>query len=312
MWSVCCNIQHLVHQHNQHNIQWSMLQIRTMHHYQKVNTANRQSIPHDNIIKRIKVIAAWMQNGFELLIRCTAWEPKRSLRQAHDGKHTLWATETQRNWSRIMWKERPLWHESELNTHRQELSRRRKKWEMLNTRDWQPPSLKYHWRRYWTPSQIISVIMQVPTIGRMGKTSLIMKMILSWVSRAKMMNPDGWSAQSLEQWRIAWSVFGRRRWSSTKWLNEAGEKRPTSSVREIGSTGQPDWRFQWLFNHKCKRIHPVLRRRHVVSQRRNLIQSRHSRKCPMWLLDLGVVKWVLGCRNPRHTKAFHPSRQPHL
>jgi len=199
MWSIFCNIQHLIHQQSQHKIQWSMLWKRTVRHYWQANTANRQSTLHDDVINWIKARAAWKRNGSEPLECCAACVPKRRLRRGAEEKLTSYATKRRRHESRIMWKERPLWQESELKTQRQQLKRSRMIWEMLKRRDWQPPSLKHHLSRCWTPSAIVWAILQVPTMRRMGKTGMMRKKMLRGASLAKMTNLAGWWAQSLKR-----------------------------------------------------------------------------------------------------------------
>jgi len=64
--SISCNLQHLAQQQSQHKIQWSTLQNRTFGLYWQENTANCQSIPHDDAIQRMNAKVAWKQNGSEL------------------------------------------------------------------------------------------------------------------------------------------------------------------------------------------------------------------------------------------------------
>ena len=86
---------------------------------------NRQSVPQDDIIKRIRAKAMWRQPGSEPMERGVACDPKRSLRRGNDGKHISEVTKRRRNVSRIMWRLRPLWQESELKTQRQQLNKSR-------------------------------------------------------------------------------------------------------------------------------------------------------------------------------------------
>jgi len=96
-----------------------------------------------------------------------------------------------------MWKERPLCQESKLKMPRQQWNRSRMILERLNRRDWQPLTLKHYFRRCWMPSEIVWEIIQVPTMGRMGRTRMMMEKILRGASLAKMTNPAGWTAQCL-------------------------------------------------------------------------------------------------------------------
>jgi len=88
MWSISCNIEHLVHQQSQQKIQWSMFQQRSLYHSQQAITAKRQSAPHDDLIMRIRATAAWKQNWSEALGRCVACDLKRCLRQGKVKKRT--------------------------------------------------------------------------------------------------------------------------------------------------------------------------------------------------------------------------------
>jgi len=72
---------------------------------------------------------------------------------------------------------------------------------------------------------------------------------------------------------------------------QAGETRPTTSVREIRSTGRLNWRFWLSFNLKWQMMRRYLCRWHLVSLWRLLIASPENRKCWKWLLDQGVVIW---------------------
>ena len=87
---------------------------------------NRQSTPHNDVIKRMKARAAWMQRECEPLGQCTACDPKRSLRPRNDAKRTSKAMKTKKTGLRIMLRERPLGQESKLNMQRQQFSRSRK------------------------------------------------------------------------------------------------------------------------------------------------------------------------------------------
>jgi len=289
MWSISCNIQHFVHQQSQHKIQWLMLWKITFRHYRQANTANLQSAQCDDVIKRMKARAPWKQNGCEPWECSAASDPKRCLRLGNDEKLTSYGKNGSRNGSRIMWKERRLWQGSELKIQRQQLNRCRMIWEMLNRRDWQPPSLKQHLRRCWMPSVIVWASLQVPTMRRMGKTRMMRKKILWGASLAKMTNPAGWWAQSPKRYSIACSVFGRSRSRLMNWRNLAGETRPTTYVRGIRSTGRPNGRFQLSFNLKRCIMRRHQRQRDLVSIWRYLIESPGDCECRKWHLDRRVV-----------------------
>jgi len=59
LWSISCNTKHLVHQQSQHKIQCLIFRKYIARHYQQANTANQQWFPHDDVIKQIRVKAAW-------------------------------------------------------------------------------------------------------------------------------------------------------------------------------------------------------------------------------------------------------------
>jgi len=130
MWSISCNIHYHAQQQGQHMIQWSMLPKRTFLHSRRANTANRQSIPHVDVIKRKKARAALWQKGFEHLEHCAACDLKWSLRRGKDRKDTFSSMKRKRNGSRILWRERPLWQETEFKTQRQRLC---EIWRLLKT-----------------------------------------------------------------------------------------------------------------------------------------------------------------------------------
>jgi len=246
MWSIPCNIQHLAQQQGQHKIQWSMHRKRTFRQFRRLNTANCQSYPHDDIIKRIKARVAWGQKGSEHWHHCIAYDPKRNIRQRKDGKRTLCATKTKRNQSRSMWIERPQWQECEFKSQRQQLCNSRMIWEMLKRHDRQLHSLKQHLARCWMLSETVWAILQVPTMRRMGKTRMIMKKIQSLASWVKMINLAGWWAQSQKRYSTTCRAFGRSRWGLTNWCNRDGGKQWTTLVREIWSTGRLNLRLRQL------------------------------------------------------------------
>jgi len=83
----------------------------------------RHCVPHTDVTKPIRAKAAWKQNETEPLKQGGARDPKRSLRRHNNGNCTFYEKKRRRNGSRITWKERQLWQESELKMQRQQLNR---------------------------------------------------------------------------------------------------------------------------------------------------------------------------------------------
>jgi len=81
--------------------------------------------------------------------------------------------------------------------------------EMMNTYDRQPQSLKHHSRRVWMLMESGWGILQGPKMRTMGNSRMLMKKIHSLANWAKMMNSDGWCAQSPTQFSTAWRGFNR-------------------------------------------------------------------------------------------------------
>jgi len=162
---------------------------------------------------------------------------------------------------------------------------------MLKTRVWQPPSLKQHVRRCWEPAEIDWAIFRVPTMGRMGRMRMMMKKILRAASFTKMTNPDGWWPQCPTLYSIARSVFGRSRWSLKNWHDQAGERRPITSVRRTRCTGRPHCSCWQSFNLKWQMMQRHLCPQQLVSLWRILIAAAENCKCRKWHLAQGVVIW---------------------
>jgi len=207
-----------------------------------------------------------------------------------------------------MWIERLQWQESELKTQRSQFSRSSMIWETLKRWDWQPQRLKHHWRRSWTPSNIVWAILLVSTMGSMGMTRMMFKYILCWASWAKMTNLAGWWAQSPQQYSIACSIFSRHRWSLTNWCNQAAEMWPTTFVSEMISIWRPNRRFRLSFKLKQKMMQHRLQQQHSVILRRHLIVSPEPCKYCKWHLDQGVVIWGYPHGNLSKIYSFHLSR----
>jgi len=119
-----------------------------------------------------------------------------------------------------------------------------------------------------------------------------------------MTNLDGWWAQSSKRYSIGWSGFSNRRWSLTNWCNQTGQRWPTSSVREIRSTGWPNCRFRLWFNCKLKVMHHYLHRWQLVSIRRLLIVSPEGCQYRKWIIDQAVVIWGEVPGKPGNTNTF--------
>jgi len=187
----------------------------------------------------MKATKAWRQNRSERWEHCTAYDPKRSFQRRKDRKLTVYAIKRKRNGSRIMWREKPLWEESEFKMQRQRCCKSWKIWLQLKARGRQPEDPKQHLKRCWMLSETVWAILQVPTMSRMVKTRKMMKKIQSSASWVMVMNLAGWWSQSPKQYSTAWRVFSRSRWGLTNWGNRDGGTQPTNSMREIWSMGLP-------------------------------------------------------------------------
>jgi len=181
-----------------------------------------------------------------------------------------------------------------------------KLWEMLKMLDGQPPSLKQHLRRCWIQLETVWVILQVPTMRRMGKTRM-MKKIQSLASWAKMTHLAGCWVQSPKQYSTAWRVFGKGRWGLTNCQDQDVETWLTPSIREKWSMGRLNSRFRQLWSPNQRRLDPHHHRRHLDGVCRLLKLSPDNHKSGKWRLNSEVVKWSLVRRNHRHTFTDHIS-----
>jgi len=189
--------------------------------------------------------------------------------------------------SRIMLRGKPLGQERELKTQRQGFSKSRKIWSMLKSRDWQTESPKSLLRRWWLVSETVWVILQVPTMGRMGKMSVMTRQ--SRASWTEMTNQAGWWAQSAKWYRGAQRGFGRSRWSLTKWQNRDGRMQLTTPGKEGRSTAHLNWGLRLSFNPKWIMTLQHLHRQHMESLWNVWRLSREYRKRHNGLLEQDVV-----------------------
>jgi len=246
--SISCNIQHLAQQQSQCKLQWSMLRKRTFDHFQLANMANKHSGPHNNIIKWTKATAAWKQKESETLRHCAACDPKWSLWPRNNEKRTSSAMERRNNGLRIMLREKLLGWERELKMQRQRFSKSRKIRAKLKMWDWWMEIQNWHFRWWCLRSERGGVILQVPTMGRMGKMRIMKRQ--SKASRAKMTNAAGWWAHTPMRNCSTWTGFDRSRWSMKNWHSRDGRTQPTTLVREIRSTAHPNGLFGQLLHRK--------------------------------------------------------------
>jgi len=187
-----------------------------------------------------------------------------------------------------MLRDKLLGQESELKTQRQRFNKSRMIWCRLKSRDSRSESPKKHLMRCWLLSETVWVILQVPTMGRMGKPRMMKR--LSRARWAMMTNPAGSWAQSLKQYSRACRVFGRSRWSSTNWLNPDVRMRLTTPVHEIRGTAHPNWGFRHSSSSKRMTMLRHLHRHQWESLCRVLTSSPEYRKGRKGHLDLEVVK----------------------
>ena len=115
MWFIFCMLQHLA-QRGQHTIHWSTLQKRRFLNVPLANMATRQWHPHIDVIKQKKASAACREKGSDHWEHRPACDLKRTSRRRKDRKQTLYIMQRNRNGSRILWRERPLWQESQFRT----------------------------------------------------------------------------------------------------------------------------------------------------------------------------------------------------
>jgi len=187
--------------------------------------------------------------------------------------------------------EKPLAQERELKMQRQRLSKSTKIHRKLKSPDWWTDSPRRHFRRSWLLSETVWVILQVWTMGRMGKMRMVKKPgRASW---AQMTNPAGWWAQSPKLWRSAWRGFGRSWWSLTKCDNWDRRTQPTMALSEIQCMAHQNWGFWQSFNHKWMMIHRLLHEQHLESWWRVMTMSSEYCKFRKGLLNQGVV--ISGC-----------------
>jgi len=286
--SMSCNIQHLAQQQWQREIKWSMLRKRYFLHFRRAGKVNRQRGLLNHIIKWITERVAWRPKESEPLGHCVAWDPKRRLRRRNDEKRTSQPIKSKTNELRIMLREKPLGQESELKTQRQRFSKSRKIWSMVKSLDWQTESLKSVLRKWLLLSETVWVMLQVPTMGRMGKMEMMKRQ--SRANWAKMTNPAGWWALSPTQYSSIWRGFGRSRWSLPSWHNRDVKMQLATSVKEMRCTPHLNWAFRLSFNPKW-----VMTLRHLHRQQLQYIWgvlrlSLEYCECCKWLLDQEIVK----------------------
>jgi len=205
-----------------------------------------------------------------------------------------------------MWIERPLEQDCEWKILRQRLCKSKKIWEMLKRHDQQPESLKKYLRRCWMVSETVWVLFGVQTMRTTGQLRKIMNtQILP--SREKMRNLAGWWVQSPRWYSIAHRVYGSSRWGLRKWNDWNGGTWPTTSVREIWSTGRPIQLFRPLRVLKQTGLQQHYYRKHLDSLCNLLRLFQDNPRCHIGLLDQEVVKCCCVQTNHSHTTTYHLS-----
>jgi len=130
--------------------------------------------------------------------------------------------------------------------------------EKAEMRDWWTDSTTTLFGIWWSLSEIVWVILQILTMGRMGKMRMMKRQGMAcW---EKMINPAGWWAQSPIQYSSAWRCSGRSRWSLTNWHNRDGMKQPTTSVNEGRCVAHQNRGFRQSLNCKWIMIDWLLHR----------------------------------------------------
>jgi len=203
--------------------------------------------------------------------------------------------------------EKPLGQESELKMQRQRFRQSSKKWGMPKMVDWWTDTPNRLFRGWWLQSETVSVILQVPTMGRMGKMRMIDRQ--SRASWAAITHPAGWWAQSRKWYSSAWTGLSRSRWSLMNWHNLDGRTQPTTSVKKITSKAHPISGYQQLPNRKQMMLQPHLHRQYLESSWSVLTLSSEYRKCQKGLLNREVVifGYILGSHSrTRVYPVLHP------
>jgi len=95
--SISYSIEHFAYQRTEYKLPWWMFRKRSFCHFHGANMAHRKRIPLDDVIKHMKVIAAWIYNESKLKGNCTACNPKSSLWSWKYQKHDFWVTKSKRN-----------------------------------------------------------------------------------------------------------------------------------------------------------------------------------------------------------------------
>jgi len=149
-----------------------------------------------------------------------------------------------RNGLRIMQTETLLWKEIELKMQSQWFSKSRKIWDLLTLLDRQLGSVKWNERRCWKLVETVWLILHFLAMGRIKLIEHILEIIRRWASWVKIKNLAGWWAQSAKWYSTACWGFSGSRCVLMNWPNWDGGTRPTTCMRVIWSTVQPNWEFQ--------------------------------------------------------------------
>jgi len=156
--------------------------------------------------------------------------------------------------------------------------------------DSQTECSKWCFRTYWLLSGTVWVILQIPTMERMGKMQMLNRR--SRARGAKMTNPVGWWAHSAEQFSSAWRGFGWTRWSWMNWLNQDGRTQLATSVETIWSMANWNWTFSRLLIHGQNMIQWDLHRWRLESLWSVLTLYLENRTCRKGHLNQDV--FILG------------------
>jgi len=100
-----------------------------------------------------------------------------------------------------------LGQQSQLKTQSQQFSKSRKIWRIMKTPAWRTESPKWLLTRWWLLLETVWVILQNPTVGRMGKMWMMKRQCrASW---AKMTYPAGWCTQSSDSTEVKGEVSAK-------------------------------------------------------------------------------------------------------
>jgi len=243
--------------------------------------------PYNNVIKRVKPRWACKRTQSEHYVHCIAWDPKGHLGQREDKKPNLFGNIELKNGARMMSRDKLLREQCELSHLREQLSRRRKIWEVLKAGEWQKLRSDKRLSRFWMLSETVLVILPLQTMRTMGE---MMKMPSRGIC-ATMMNTVVWWTQCRKHHSTAWGVVSRTRSSLTNKQNRVGGMVPIPHLNEMWWT-TPRTQKSWLSSNHIRTMMPqILHTQPLEILWTFWILSLESIEYRKGLLCQGVVRW---------------------